>query len=39
VHQDELKQLLTTFTAERLAQLQRHEARARVVSHYDFNNT
>ena len=39
MHQDELKQLLTTFTAERLALLQRHEAGARVVSHYDFNNT
>jgi len=39
VHLDELKQLLTTFTAERLALLQRHEAGARVVSHYDFNNT
>jgi hypothetical protein len=39
VHQDELKQLLTTFTAERVALLQRHEAGARVVSHYDFNNT
>ena len=38
MHQDELKQLLTTFTAERLALLQRHEAGARVVSHYDFNN-
>jgi hypothetical protein len=39
VHQDELKQLLTAFTAERLALLQRHEAGARVVSNYDFNNT
>jgi uncharacterized protein (DUF1501 family) len=39
VQTDELKQLLTTFTAERLALLQRHEAGARVVSHYDFNNT
>jgi hypothetical protein len=39
VHQDELQQFLTTFTAERIALLQRHEAGARVVSHYDFNNT
>jgi hypothetical protein len=39
VHKDELRQLLTDFTAERLAILQRHEASARVVSHYDFNNT
>lgn len=39
MHQDELQQLLITFTAERIALLQRHEAGARVVSHYDFNNT
>jgi hypothetical protein len=39
VHKDDLKQLLTDFAAERLAILQRHEAGARVVSHYDFNNT
>jgi hypothetical protein len=39
VHQDELKTLLTDIAAERLALLQRHEAAARVVSHYDFNNT
>ena len=39
MHTDELRQLLTDFTAERLAILQRHEASARVVSHYDFNNT
>ena len=39
MHQDELRKLLTDFTAERLALLQRHEAGARVVSHYDFNNT
>ena len=39
MHQDELRQLLTDFAAERLAILQRHEASARVVSHYDFNNT
>jgi len=34
-----LKTLLTDIAAERLALLQRHEAAARVVSHYDFNNT
>jgi rubrerythrin len=39
VHQDELIKLVTDVTAERLALLQRHEAAARVVSHYDFNNT
>ena len=31
--------MLTEFAAERLALLQRHEAGARVVSHYDLNNT
>lgn len=36
---DELKTFLTDFAAERLALLQRHEAAARVVGHYDFNNT
>jgi hypothetical protein len=39
VHQSELQSLLTEFAAGRLALLQRHEAGARVVSHYDFNNT
>jgi len=39
VKQTELLQILTPFTAERLALLERHEAGARVVSHYDFNNT
>jgi hypothetical protein len=38
VHKDELRKLLHDFAAERLALLQRHEASARVVSHYDFNN-
>jgi len=38
VQQTKLQQLLTDFTAERLALLERHEAGARVVSHYDFNN-
>ena len=33
-----LQQLLTEFAAARLALLQRHEAGARVVAHYDFNN-
>ena len=39
MHKDELRPLLTDFAAERIALLQRHEAAARVVSHYDFNNT
>ena len=39
MHQDELRKLLTDFAAERLGLLPRHEASARVVSHYDFNNT
>jgi hypothetical protein len=39
VKQAELQHLLTGFAAERLALLQRHEAGARAVSHYDFNNT
>ena len=39
MHKDDLRQLLTEFAAERLALLVRHEAAARVVSHYDFNNT
>jgi hypothetical protein len=39
VHKDDLRQLLRDVAAERLALLQRHEASARVVSHYDFNNT
>jgi uncharacterized protein (DUF1501 family) len=39
MQRDELLKFLTDFTAERLALLQRHEAGARVVSHYDFNNT
>ncbi len=34
----ELRQVLTDFAADRLALLARHEAGARVVSHYDFNN-
>jgi hypothetical protein len=38
VKQTELLQILTPFAAERLALLQRHEAGAQVVSHYDFNN-
>ena len=39
MQRDELLKFLTDFTADRLAILQRHEAAARVVSHYDFNNT
>ena len=34
-----LQTLLTEFAAERLALLERHEASARIVSNYDFNNT
>ena len=37
--QAELQQCLTEFAADRVALLQRHEAGARVVSNYDFNNT
>jgi hypothetical protein len=39
VNQSELQPLLTEFAADRLALLLRHEAGARAVSHYDFNNT
>jgi hypothetical protein len=39
VKQAELQQLLTGLAADRLALLLRHEAGARAVSHYDFNNT
>ena len=39
VKQDELQGFLTEFAADRVALLQRHEAGARVVSNYDFNNT
>ena len=35
---EELQAILSEFAADRLALLQRHEAGARVVSHYDFNN-
>ena len=38
MQQDELKKFLTDVAAERLALLQRHEAAARVVGNYDFNN-
>ena len=37
--QQELLGLLSEFAAGRLALLQRHEAAARSVAHYDFNNT
>jgi len=39
VKHEELQRLLSEFAADRLALLQRHEAGARAVSHYDFNNT
>src|SRR5258706_4072071 len=35
----ELQTLLTECAAARLALLERHEASARIVGHYDFNNT
>jgi hypothetical protein len=35
----ELQNALSEFAADRLALLLRHEAGARAVSHYDFNNT
>jgi hypothetical protein len=38
VQQDELRSLLTAFAADRLTLIERHEAGARVVSNYDFNN-
>ncbi len=39
MQRDDLLKFLTDITADRLALLNRHEAAARVVSHYDFNNT
>jgi hypothetical protein len=39
MQRDDLLKFLTDVTADRVAILQRHEASARVVSHYDFNNT
>jgi hypothetical protein len=39
VKPEELQKLLTEFAADRVALLHRHEAGARTVSHYDFNNT
>jgi uncharacterized protein (DUF1501 family) len=39
VKHEDLEALLAAFAADRLALLQRHEAGARTVSHYDFNNT
>lgn len=38
MQREELQTLLTRVAVERLALLARHEAGARVVSHYDFNN-
>ena len=38
MQQDELRSLLTAITADRVALIERHEAGARAVSHYDFNN-
>ena len=39
MQQTALLDVLTTFAADRLALVERHEAGARIVSHYDFNNT
>jgi hypothetical protein len=39
VQTNELREFLIAFAAERLALIERHEAGARVVGHYDFNNT
>jgi hypothetical protein len=39
VKHEELLKTLSEFAADRIALLQRHEAGARAVSHYDFNNT
>ncbi len=36
---DELQKTLSEFAADRVALLHRHEAGARLVSNYDFNNT
>ena len=36
--QDDLQQTLTEFAAERVALIERHDAGARLISHYDFNN-
>ncbi len=38
MQQDELRSLLTALAADRVALIQRHEAGARAVGHYDFNN-
>ena len=38
MNQADLQRILTDFAAERVALLERHEAGARAVSHYDFNN-
>ncbi len=38
MNQSELQQTLSEFAADRVSLLQRHEAGARAVSHYDFNN-
>jgi hypothetical protein len=38
VNQTELQQILTEFAADRVSLLERHDAGARAVSHYDFNN-
>jgi hypothetical protein len=39
VKQSDLQPLLSEFAADRVALIQHHEAAARVIAHYDFNNT
>jgi hypothetical protein len=39
VNGHELQKTLSEFAADRIALLHRHEAGARAVTHYDFNNT
>ena len=38
MNQTELQKILTEFAADRVSLLERHDAGARAVSHYDFNN-
>ena len=38
MNQTELQQILTEFAADRVSLIERHDAGARAVSHYDFNN-
>ena len=38
MNQTELQKILTEFAADRVSLLERHDAGARAVSHYEFNN-